>query len=88
MACVFLCGRSPLSKEQISEKCAKRNRNHDPAVVGHENKPVFVKSTHSSVSGRRHQRYVHEHKGVKVLQGVQDGLDEMGALVGLSLGLS
>lgn len=68
MACVFLCGRSPLSKEQISEKCAKRNRNHNPAVVGHENK--------------------HEHKGIKVLQGVQDGLDEVGALVGLSLGLS
>jgi hypothetical protein len=68
VACVFLCGRSSLSKEQIPKKRAKRNRNHDPAVVCHENK--------------------HEHKGVEVLQSVQDGLNEVGALVGLSLGLS
>lgn len=31
--------------------------------------------------------HLHEHKSVKVLQTIQDSLDKVGALIGLSLGL-
>jgi hypothetical protein len=58
--------------------------------------PLYVMKTslsllnppiHPSVE-REVKGYLHEHKCVKVLQSIQDGLDEVGALVGLSLGLS
>lgn len=40
MTGVILGGRGRLPKEEVAEKGAQGNSNHDPAVVRHENEPT------------------------------------------------
>ena len=68
------------AKDEIAQASADRDGSHHPAVVRHEDKPGRVRTQQrSTVTGRNEaQEHLHDHKGVKVLDAVQDRLDNVG----------
>lgn len=64
-------GRTGVRSEgQIASKGSHGNRQHDPPIVGHEEKPTELEDPRS-VNG-----YSHDEETVKDLQGIQCALDQ------------
>src|SRR5687767_6441863 len=87
MASILLRRRRVLPKEIVSQESAQRDGNHDPSIVCHKYKPANISIPYGQSRGNE-KSHLHEHEGVKVLECVEDRLDEMGPLARGGLVLS
>jgi len=77
------CGAT--AEYKVTQRSADRARNHDPAIVGHEDEPGRVRLGQTA---ELDQQNLHDHKGVKVLNSIENTLDEVGAAGDLDFVLS
>lgn len=65
-----------LSEHEIAEEGAKAHRQHNPAIVCHEQQPILIRPTHQD--GRQ---YSHDEEGVKDLHTVQSRFNHLALLL-------
>lgn len=80
----YRLGSAALSKGEVADEGAAGNGEHDPAVVGHEQEPMFHENGQSRLLSRSSwgmQYYSHDEERVEDLDGVQRGADDLDALL-------
>lgn len=99
MAGSILSSGGSTTEYKVSQRSADRARNHDPAVVCHEDEPGQVRMGrparlwkyghyNNEWTTREKKKSSHDHKGVEILDSIEKTLDDVGAPSDLDFVLS
>ena len=80
MASSILGSSSTASKDEITQRSSNGTSHHDPTVICHEDEP-FLLVRHRTVNHKCQKgKSLHDHKGIKVLDAIENRLDGVGPL--------